>query len=205
MSQPYPPPPALPPYSSGPVNPPGEVPLHLPHYGISFGAAIRRFFAKYATFSGRASRSEYWWVMLALTLFYIGWVVLLLTAQGLTGGFTDEDELTDAFWAVLVLGLVAALALVVPSIAVQVRRLHDANLSGWFWLMNLIPYAGGIIMLVFMLLASKPEGARFDEGFTPMGYGSFPPPAGFGQPGQPPPHGQPTYPTQYPPPPPPPA
>ena len=177
MSQPYPPfPPPGMPYGHGPVAPP----LDKPYYGISFGGAMKRFFAKYATFSGRASRSEYWWVMLGLTLFILGWLVLTLLVVTVTGGW-DEPDPPASLW--LMLGLLGLLWLgvVVPSIAIQVRRLHDANLSGWFWLMNLIPYAGGIIMLVFMLLGSKPEGARFDDDFTPMGYG-YP-----GQPPYPPP------------------
>src|SRR6185312_8282818 len=54
------------PYPSAPVAVPGNggVPLDQPLYGASFGQAIKRFFTKYATFSGRASRSEYWWVQL---------------------------------------------------------------------------------------------------------------------------------------------
>ena len=49
-----------------------------------------------------------------------------------------------------------------PSLAVLVRRLHDANFSGFFVFIGLIPFVGGIILLVLTILPSKPEGARFD-------------------------------------------
>ena len=62
----------------------------------------------------------------------------------------------------LILAAVWFLAVIVPSLALTVRRLHDANFSGWMYLLVLIPFVGGIILLVFTLLDSKPEGQRFD-------------------------------------------
>ena len=61
-----------------------------------------------------------------------------------------------------ILAAVWFLAVIVPSLALTVRRLHDSNFSGWMYLIVLIPFIGGIILLVFTLLESKPEGQRFD-------------------------------------------
>lgn len=129
-----------------------------PGVHVGFGEAIKRFFAKYAQFSGRASRSEYWWV--ALFFFLVSFVLnTLVTAVG-----------TDSFGELNGLGLVLSLALfvfalgtLVPSLAVAVRRLHDVNLSGWMLLIGLIPLVGWIVLIVLTVLPPKPEGARFDR------------------------------------------
>ena len=140
------------------------VPLSQPLYGASLGDAVRRFFKKYATFTGRASRSEYWW-------WYLVSFVVTGVLQGLalaTGGVgaIAEDGTAQApgagYWIFTILLLIWALATIVPSIAVLVRRLHDANFSGFFVFIGLIPFVGGIILLVLTILPSKPEGARFD-------------------------------------------
>ena len=133
---------------------------------------MKRVFAKYARFDGRASRSEYWWWVLATTLVF-GVLGALL---GALGGLTTTGSSTDSpSPLVLVLGIVlllAALAVIVPNIAVTVRRLHDADLSGWLYLLNLVPYVGGLVVLVLTVLPSKPSGARFDRPSAPFGYGS---------------------------------
>ncbi|MFL6064331.1 MAG: DUF805 domain-containing protein [Friedmanniella sp.] len=153
-------------YGYGPIAPGagGEPSLDEPYYGISFGGAIKRGFAKYARFDGRASRSEYWWWVLASS------VVFGLLAGVLGGTSADAGSpsaVTSLFAIVLVLGL---LAIIVPSIAVTVRRLHDADLSGWLYLLTLIPYAGSLVLLVLTLLPSKPSGARFDRRPPQGGY-----------------------------------
>ena len=63
----------------------------------------------------------------------------------------------------LVVGLLWFLATVVPTLALLLRRLHDANLSGWFCLLGLIPTAGWLFILIFTLLPSNRAGARFDQ------------------------------------------
>jgi uncharacterized membrane protein YhaH (DUF805 family) len=143
------------------------VPLDQPLYNASFGQAIKRFFTKYATFSGRASRSEYWWAVLFNTLVYIFASIILGIAIFSTGDrpVDSEDWRPSALTVTLmVLFAVYGLAVLIPSIAVSVRRLHDANYSGWFYLLSLIPGVGGLILLIFMLLPSHPQGARFDAG-----------------------------------------
>jgi uncharacterized membrane protein YhaH (DUF805 family) len=129
--------------------------LDLPYYGIGFGAAVQRAFKKYARFDGRASRSEYWWYALG-----VGLIFLVLYIPLLIGISTESTALTLIFGLVF---LVFALATIVPSIAVGVRRLHDGGFSGWMYLLGFIPGCGGIIQLVMMCLPSKPEGAKYDR------------------------------------------
>lgn len=128
-----------------------------PGVPVGFVDAVKRFYAKYAQFSGRASRSEYWWVALYLGAIYL--VLSLLMSAG-----TDQFGGLSGF-GTLMMGLLVifALAHIVPTIALGVRRLHDVNMSGWFYLLSLIPYVGGLILVVFMVLPPKPEGARFDR------------------------------------------
>ena len=143
----------------------GEPPLWAPYYGAPFPAAVKRFFAKYATFSGRASRSEYWWWVLVSFI-----VSMVLNAIMLVGGAAGAKIGTDGtsipgpgFTVGLILIVVWFVAVIVPSLALTVRRLHDANFSGWMYLLVLVPVAGGFILLAFTLMDSKPEGQRFDQ------------------------------------------
>ena len=140
---------------------PPPPPLELPHYGIGFGGAVRRGFAKYATFSGRASRSEYWWWF----LFTFAVAVLLgIPALALGTSTSPDGGRTPGTPAIpfLVAIFVFYLVIIVPTLAVTVRRLHDAGYSGWLVLLNFIPWLGGLILLVFTLLPSSPNGARYD-------------------------------------------
>lgn len=130
----------------------GEPPLWAPYYGAPFPVAVKRFFTKYAVFSGRASRSEYWWW--ALVGFLISMVFSII-------GYVSESSAGTVLSAVWLLGTF------IPSLALTVRRLHDANFSGWMLLIALVPFAGVIALLVFTLLPANPAGQRFDR---PIGY-----------------------------------
>lgn len=148
--------------------------LPLPLYEAWFGEAVTRFFKKYATFSGRASRSEYWWAALFTGMVYVVSTVIMLV--GLSGGSGSASAhgaetpdvgglpgLSFAFFLTgLILTIVWFLATVVPFLAVSWRRLHDANLAGPFYFVTFIPNVGSVVLLVLMLLPSKPEGQRFD-------------------------------------------
>jgi uncharacterized membrane protein YhaH (DUF805 family) len=108
---------------------------------------------KYADFSGRARRKEYWSFFL---LCLAGAIVLsviegILGLGGMVGGL--YGPLTTLFM----------LALLVPSIAVGVRRLHDTDRSGWWMLIAFVPLVGGIILLVFYVL----EGTRGPNQYGP--------------------------------------
>ena len=116
---------------------------------------------RYADFSGRSRRKEYWMFILFMVLVYLA-LGVLLTVLGLSG---DEDGslFTVGGGATIIILLLFGLAILIPSIAVQVRRFHDQDKSGWFVLLNLIPYLGGIIVLVFMCL----EGTRGPNRYGP--------------------------------------
>ena len=133
---------------------------------MGFAEAVQAVLGKYADFSGRARRSEYWFWTLAVMLGYV--VALILVA------------IAKPFLYLLV---IAYLAILVPSLAVSVRRLHDTGKSGWFILVGLIPLVGGIILLVFMVSDStpgdnqygpNPKGSDGWAGTAPMGYGQPP-------------------------------
>lgn len=139
--------------------------LSQPLYGASFGQAVKRFFTKYAVFSGRASRSEFWWSYLFFFLVLMVLVLPVGATIGLTGEPTSTGgvKITAPGIVALVLAGVIVLALLIPRISVTVRRLHDANFSGLMFLLVLIPQVGGLIVLILNILPSNPEGARFDR------------------------------------------
>ena len=115
---------------------------------------------RYADFSGRSRRKEYWMFTLGLVILYsliIG--VMLATA----GADPEGAGLGLMSGTSLIVIVVLLLALIIPSLAVTVRRFHDQDKSGWFVLINFIPYIGGIIVLVMMCL----EGTRGPNRFGP--------------------------------------
>jgi len=104
----------------------------------------------YATFSGRARRKEYWMFFLFNVLISLGLGVLDVVA----GSYSVEYE--TGFFS----GLYSLLVLI-PSIAVGVRRLHDTNRSGWWIVISLIPIIGVLVLFVFMCLDSQLGTNRF--------------------------------------------
>ncbi len=120
---------------------------------------------RYADFQGRSRRKEYWMFTLFIILSYIVFAVF----AGLVGAFamrvTDGQapSVPVGVWIVGALFVLFALAIFIPAIAVQVRRFHDQDKSGWFCLIGLVPYIGGIIVFVFMCL----EGTKGPNRFGP--------------------------------------
>ena len=109
-------------------------------------------YKRYADFSGRSQRKEYWMFQLL--------IVLSVLVGGLTFfGLFASAEAAGGDTGLSVVGIIAAvvtaiavLGSIIPSIAVTVRRFHDQDKSGWFYLMSFIPYIGGWIVLVFMCI-----------------------------------------------------
>jgi uncharacterized membrane protein YhaH (DUF805 family) len=99
---------------------------------------------KYAVFSGRARRKAYW----MFVLFNVIIAFALAFIEGLVGGPG-------------VLGILYSLAVLIPGIAVSVRRLHDTNRSGWWLLIGLIPLIGAIVLLVFAVQDSQPGANQY--------------------------------------------
>lgn len=130
---------------------PGD--LTLPLYGATFGQAMSRFFRSYARFSGRASRSEYWWVVLAFAVVAILWAAFVAAVE-------DESALETTFRVVPV---VFVLACVIPSSALLVRRRHDSGRSRWLALLIMLPYIGFVFLIVCGVLSSKPHREQFDQ------------------------------------------
>ena len=161
---PPPPPPPGPTYPNYYQQPSGEVPLWAPYYGASIGVAFVRFWKKYVDFTGRASRSEYWWWFLVWILVEAVLVIIALS----TGNVVSTISRTGfhpgrSFWVIWLLLAVWALATFIPHLAIVWRRLHDANLAGPFYFLAFVPAVGNIILIVLMLLPSNQEGARFDR------------------------------------------
>jgi len=105
---------------------------------------------KYAEFSGRSRRAEYWYYV----LFYVLILVGLSIIDSATGMF-------DAERGVGVLSSLFALGTLIPTIAVTVRRLHDTDRSGWWILLELVPVIGGIVVLVFTCLDGTPGSNKY--------------------------------------------
>ena len=143
--------------------------LAQPAYGASWGAAIARFFGKYATFRGRASRSEYWWWALTNALIGIALNILagavgaddmqrIPIALPLAGG--PSGPVTSVVGAI---ALVYALATLLPNLALTWRRLHDTDRSGGWFFLVLVPVVGWIVLFFFLIGRPRPEGVRFDR------------------------------------------
>ena len=135
--------------------------LDLPYYGIGFVDAVKRGFKKYATFTGRASRSEYWWWALFT---FTGYLVLGLLAFALGTATSRDGGRTPGLLALplIILFAVFLFGILIPTLAVTVRRLHDAGYSGLLALLFLLPYLGGLIIMIFALMPSSPAGAKYD-------------------------------------------
>jgi len=111
---------------------------------MNFGQAISTCFSKYVTFTGRASRPEFWW-------FFLFQIIVLIV----TGMISS------------ILYGIAALAMLLPGIAVGVRRLHDIGKTGWLMLIALIPIVGLLLLYWFAQPSDGPN--QFDEGAAPAG------------------------------------
>lgn len=147
------------------------LPLDQPLRQATMGQAASRFWRKYATFSGRASQSEFWFaVLVALGALFVGDFVLPLPLLLL-----PEPVYSVASIVLLLLLDAYVLALIVPLLAVTWRRLHDVNSSGGLFFFGLIPLIGPIMLLINLAGAPDPDGVRFDK--RPVVPG---PPSGIG-------------------------
>ena len=125
--------------------------------------AVRSVLSQYAGFTGRARRSEYWYWTLAYLIAYV--VAFII----------------DSILGISLVTIVVALAALIPSLAVGVRRLHDTDKSGWFLLIGLIPLIGAIVLIVFFVADSGPDNqygpnpkGEPDLGAAPPAYGAPP-------------------------------
>jgi uncharacterized membrane protein YhaH (DUF805 family) len=124
---------------------------------MGFTEAIRAGFDNYVNFNGRASRPAYWWWVL------FGVLVTLVT-RVLDGLIGSNIVSTNQFGTEVSTGIItslAGLALLLPSISVLVRRLHDTDRSGWWYWIVLIPILGWLVLLFFLVSAGTPTANRY--------------------------------------------
>lgn len=116
---------------------------------MNFADAVRSGFNNYANFSGRALRSEYWWWVVFVWIAgavaniidrALGWRVYETTVNGIQQGSGP-------------IAAIVGLALIIPGLAVAVRRLHDTDRSGWWLLIVIIPIIGWLVLLYFMIIS----------------------------------------------------
>lgn len=110
---------------------------------MKFTESVKTVYSKYATFSGRATRSEYWWFVLFLCATILC-VVLLGVATGIDKPF------------LALIGIFVAISFI-PIVALRVRRLHDIGKSGWWIFLGLVPYIGEFILFIFSVMGSDGE------------------------------------------------
>jgi uncharacterized membrane protein YhaH (DUF805 family) len=105
---------------------------------MSFGEAIRICLRKYAEFTGRGRRSEFWWFFL-----------FTLLVESVAGTFSED------------LGNAVSIVLVLPTLAAATRRLHDADHSAWALLLVLVPIVGWTVLIVWLATAGTESSNRF--------------------------------------------
>ena len=120
---------------------------------MSFGEAIRRVFSHYADFNGRSRRSEYWY----FTLMNICLSLVVAVLRRSLGPNSSLYTLISGVYGVYTLGVL------IPGLAVGCRRLHDIGKSGWFLLLNLIPFFGQVVLIVWLCQDSSPGSNQYGE------------------------------------------
>ncbi|MBQ3536924.1 MAG: zinc-ribbon domain-containing protein [Alistipes sp.] len=109
--------------------------------------AIKSCWSKYAIFSGRACRAEYWFWTLFVSLIGCFFVLVYLIAMGEFITYRYDEGFVVA---VTIISSFVNLILFLPSLSVAVRRLHDIGLSGWYYLICLVPVLGGLLLLIWL-------------------------------------------------------
>jgi len=132
---------------------------------MSYLEAVKAGFTNYAKFNGRASRSEFWWFLLFVVIVY----AVLYAIIGIFGGFTvtdangvDSMSVTGVPFFILAIFWIA---LLLPVVGIQFRRLHDANHSAWWWLIGFVPF-GGIVLIIFLVTPGTAGDNRFGPPVT---------------------------------------
>ncbi len=124
--------------------------------------ALKSAFKNYVNFSGRASRGDFWWYVLA---YIVVAVVLSILDKVLFGGGSGTMDTTDGVSVSFNAGVLTSLwvlANIIPSISISVRRLHDGDRSGWWYLLMLVPLANLYVLYLLII-----EGTKGDNRFGP--------------------------------------
>ena len=115
---------------------------------MGFAEAVKSAFSNYASFSGRSARSAFWWWQLFNLIAGVVTLIIDSSIFGFGSGYTPIN------W-------VYSIAVLLPSLAVAARRLHDIDRSGWWILLVLIPLVGIIILIIWWCKQSQPGTNRF--------------------------------------------
>ncbi len=141
---------------------------------MDFMTAVRTCLSKYVDFTGRARRSEFWYFVLFNLIVQVV-ASILDNAAG-----TDFDSANGG-----VISTLATLGMLLPSIAVSARRLHDIGKSGWWQLMGIIPILGWVLVIIWYATNTKPGANQYGPDPTndvsPEGYPPPAPPYGGGR------------------------
>ena len=147
------------PSQPGPYPPPAgygypATPLSYLQGGpVGFGEAVKQAFSHGFVYRGRASRSAYWWWVLFEAI-----AVLVLELLVVIPAALNSSAAIALF--LVVIGI-AVIYLALVGLALTIRRLHDIDRSGWWVLIGLVPFVGGIVLLIFSLLEGTPGPNRF--------------------------------------------
>ena len=114
--------------------------------------ATKDMFSKYAVFTGRTSRADFWWAILGyfILTFIVGFIAGIIGGSG--EGAANISTVIYGIWY---------LATLLPLLGLDIRRLHDINKSGWWVLISLVPFVGSIILIVFFCLPAVNEGNNY--------------------------------------------
>ncbi len=110
---------------------------------MSFGQAISSGFKNYAVFSGRATRSAFWW-------FYLFTIIVAIAIFAIESAIGSNGIITVVWF----------LGVFLPELGLAIRRLHDADHSGWWWFIGLVPF-GSIVLIVFWATPGTQGDNRF--------------------------------------------
>lgn len=120
---------------------------------MDFVTAIKTCLGKYATFKGRASRSEFWYWTLFTWLLS---VAAMLVDSAMGGGVSATEP------GIQVVSTIVMLAIWMPTLGVSVRRLHDVNRTGW-WVLLALTVLGAVVLLYWFVMPSKDANNRYNE------------------------------------------
>jgi len=166
-------------YAQQPYQQQAPVGNYAPTPSMSFIDSIKTCLKKYATFSGRARRSEFWWFYLVCyavnIIFYIPFNILMAKKQALinegisiamSGGDYTALESQDPTTSIIVLGIIwglVMLALLIPQLSAMCRRLHDVGKSGHMMWLFLVCGVGGLVPLIMCIPDGKPQPNQYGE------------------------------------------
>jgi|APTNR8051073442_1049403.scaffolds.fasta_scaffold02894_6 uncharacterized membrane protein YhaH (DUF805 family) len=161
--------------SASPAPAPQAAPVTVDYTGedLSLWAYfVRAVTQRYADGNGRARRKEFWGFTLFAYLFLIVPILLCWVAAASIDPSMESDASAGVFMVGFFVFCLFGLALIIPSIVVQVRRLHDVGMSGWLYLLGFVPF-GGVFLFVVALMPSQQQTNQYGPVPTPRPYGGI--------------------------------